>query len=237
MKEFDCTKPLYIIGDVHGCYESLCVLIEKLPNKWDSQIIFVGDLIDRGRRSCEVVELVIKNNYSCILGNHEELMLEYYNALPNKERKNIWVSNGGYATMESYKENGGLYKIHEHLDWFLTLPRFLEIDYCDKYGLKLFVTHGFGLPFYKERYTEQKALTWSRLKMFNVKKEAEKYYGVFNVFGHDVQKNGILMMDNFAAIDTGCVYYNKLDNASLTALEWPTKHIFQEKCNKRDLWG
>ena len=78
----DYSKPLYIIGDVHGCLDTLCALIEKLPQKWDSQIIFTGDLIDRGSKSCEVVDLVKEHNYACVLGNHEELMLEYYHAIP-----------------------------------------------------------------------------------------------------------------------------------------------------------
>lgn len=36
----------YIIGDVHGCYDTLIALIKKLPEK--AEIIFLGDLIDRG---------------------------------------------------------------------------------------------------------------------------------------------------------------------------------------------
>ncbi|MDY3112801.1 MAG: metallophosphoesterase, partial [Helicobacter sp.] len=151
--QFDKTQPLYIIGDVHGCYKTLCALIEKLPQKWDSQIIFVGDLIDRGKESCEVIDLVIKNNYACILGNHEELMLEYYHALPSNPMRSasVWICNGGHETMQSYQNNGGYQKIHEHLDYLSTLPRFLEIDYPDENGLRLFVTHGFGLPLYRER--------------------------------------------------------------------------------------
>ena len=49
---------IYIIGDVHGCYRSLLALIEQLPRKFDSKICFVGDLIDRGPASADVVEFV-----------------------------------------------------------------------------------------------------------------------------------------------------------------------------------
>lgn len=41
-------EPLYIIGDVHGCAKSLHALIEQLPQKDKSHLVFVGDLIDRG---------------------------------------------------------------------------------------------------------------------------------------------------------------------------------------------
>lgn len=49
---------IYIISDVHGCYKSLLALIEQFPNKQKSKIVFVGDLIDRGSNSCEVIELI-----------------------------------------------------------------------------------------------------------------------------------------------------------------------------------
>lgn len=221
-------EPFYVIGDVHGCFDTLCALIEKLPKKWDSKLIFTGDLIDRGTKSCEVIDLVIQNNYACVLGNHEELMLEYYHAIPQKGYNKIWISNGGYETMESYKNKGGLHKIHEHLDWLLTLPRFLLLEHPCENGFNPFITHGFGLPFFKAREEKQSELTWNRLKMHNIEKECKKDYGVFNIFGHDVQ-NQVLLTKNFAAIDTGCVYFKKLDNASLSALEWPSKKIYSQK--------
>ncbi|WP_455949138.1 metallophosphoesterase [Helicobacter pullorum] len=229
----DYSKPLYIIGDVHGCLDTLCALIEKLPQKWDSQIIFTGDLIDRGSKSCEVVDLVKDHNYACVLGNHEELMLEYYHAIPPRGYNKVWINNGGYEAMESYQKNGGFEKIHEHLEWFLGLPRFLEIPIYDEKGQRLFVTHGFGLPYYKEKEKKAEMITWSRLKSHNWEKETKKKYGVFNVFGHDVRLVPMIM-DNFAAIDTGCVYINDdSKSAVLTALEWPSKRIYQQKnCEK-----
>lgn len=164
ISQLDNSKPVYIIGDVHGCFDTLCLLIEKLPQKWESQIILTGDLIDRGNKSCEVIDLAISNQFACVLGNHEELMLEYYHKIPSSGRGSVWISNGGYETMESYRRYGGLRKIHEHLEWLTELPRFLEIDLCDEEGRKLFVTHGFGLPYYKTRKKNPKLLLGADLK-------------------------------------------------------------------------
>ena len=50
---------IYIISDIHGCYKTLLALIDQFPNKQNSKIVFVGDLIDRGKNSCEVVELLL----------------------------------------------------------------------------------------------------------------------------------------------------------------------------------
>ena len=63
----------YIIGDVHGEFDSLRLLTDKLPK--DSKLIFVGDLVDRGKKSKEVVEFVKSNNYLCVLGNHDYYLM------------------------------------------------------------------------------------------------------------------------------------------------------------------
>ncbi|MCF6206994.1 MAG: metallophosphoesterase [Sulfurovum sp.] len=63
----------YIIGDVHGEYDALMRLVAKLPK--DAKLIFVGDLVDRGSRSADVVKFVRENAHSCVMGNHEEMMI------------------------------------------------------------------------------------------------------------------------------------------------------------------
>ena len=74
---------IYIIGDVHGCYKTLLALIKKLPK--DIRICFVGDLIDRGENSKNVVEFIKSNNYDCILGNHKQMFAEKFIKIINNE--------------------------------------------------------------------------------------------------------------------------------------------------------
>ena len=62
----------YVIGDVHGHYKTLLALTEKLPQ--NAKLIFVGDLIDRGPQSMEVVKFVRESGYLCVMGNHEHIM-------------------------------------------------------------------------------------------------------------------------------------------------------------------
>ncbi len=52
------TKNIFVIGDVHGCYHTLVKLVEKLPKK--AELIFVGDLCDRGNFSRNVIDFVMK---------------------------------------------------------------------------------------------------------------------------------------------------------------------------------
>ncbi len=61
-----------IIGDIHGCFYELQCLLDKIgPNK-DDEIISVGDFVDRGPSSLEVVKFFRQNqNTVAIKGNHE----------------------------------------------------------------------------------------------------------------------------------------------------------------------
>jgi serine/threonine protein phosphatase 1 len=108
---------IYIIGDVHGCYKTLLALIDKLPNKENSNICFVGDLIDKGSNSKDVVEFVKSNNYPCVLGNHEKYMIDTL-PLILEDMTNLnykWViKDGGDKTLKSYND---LNLIKEHLEW------------------------------------------------------------------------------------------------------------------------
>jgi serine/threonine protein phosphatase 1 len=64
-----------IIGDVHGHYDGLMLLLDSIEPTTDDQIYFLGDLIDRGPKSAQVVDFVRENNYGCVLGNHEQMAL------------------------------------------------------------------------------------------------------------------------------------------------------------------
>jgi predicted MPP superfamily phosphohydrolase len=70
-----------IIGDVHGCIDELNELMQLLAPSADDQLIFIGDLIDRGPDSSGVVRQVVQwskqMDVKLILGNHEEKFLRY----------------------------------------------------------------------------------------------------------------------------------------------------------------
>ncbi|MDX1296211.1 MAG: metallophosphoesterase, partial [Sulfurimonadaceae bacterium] len=97
----------YVIGDVHGHYDALMRLMAKLPD--NATLLFVGDLIDRGSGSAEVVKFVRDNGHLCVIGNHETMMLadgpsavRAYETGRELEQYNLWYSNGGIDTVCSY---------------------------------------------------------------------------------------------------------------------------------------
>ncbi len=98
------------IGDIHGCYGLVRKLIEKVikftPD--EDALVFLGDYIDRQRKSREVVEYVMtmkkKYPYQVILlkGNHEDLAYNALNAPEWSEEMALWMINGGEDTISSY---------------------------------------------------------------------------------------------------------------------------------------
>src|ERR1043166_8907317 len=54
----------HVIGDVHGCYEELCDLLDALGPTGDDRLVFVGDLVVRGPDSASVVDLVLSGPLS-----------------------------------------------------------------------------------------------------------------------------------------------------------------------------
>jgi len=94
-------KRLFAIGDIHGCFDLLKELVEnKIQLQKDDKLILLGDYIDRGDKSKEVVDFIIElseNGYDIIplMGNHEAMLLD---AFENEKDISKWIQNGGNET-------------------------------------------------------------------------------------------------------------------------------------------
>ncbi|HCV28954.1 MAG TPA: serine/threonine protein phosphatase [Microcoleaceae bacterium UBA9251] len=101
-------------------------LLEALAPGWDDRVYFLGDLIDRGPKSAQVLEFVKESSYQTLLGNHEQLMLD---ALPNGpvdlRSWQAWLYSGGDATIASYRDTGMM--PYKHLEWMRSLPTHLDL--------------------------------------------------------------------------------------------------------------
>lgn len=95
-------QPVVAIGDIHGRYD----LLKKIPEaKSGVQMVCLGDMIDRGEESAQVLRHMCKaTNVITLMGNHEEMMLNFLqNPLDNGPR---WLRNGGLQTLESFAVTG-----------------------------------------------------------------------------------------------------------------------------------
>ncbi len=206
---------IFVIGDIHGCYERLKTLLKKLHIKNNDMLIFLGDYIDRGTDSKKVVEEVInlKSQYHIItlLGNHEKMLLDILQkSLPIE----MWLFNGGETTLLSY----GIKKYNissdlfpsEHIEFFKSLLPYYEM------GNYIFVHAGLkpNIPLGKQSIDD---LVWIRDEFIY----SDCDFGKVVVFGHTPLAEP-LFLKNKIGIDTGAVYGGKL-----TCLVLPEKEIIQ----------
>ena len=223
------SEQIYIIGDVHGCFNTLLKLIDQFPNKEKSQICFVGDVIDRGPCSCETVELIIQNGYKIVMGNHERRLLSNKDFfLKNKiPFDTSWFyNNGGEETYRSYLIQSINFR-EKHIEFLESSPVYLEFkEHKNQNGEYLIVSHSAVGKFWDKRNDDslkeefKKHILSGRGDMTQVK-------GIFNVYGHTPVSEAKLYT-NSANIDTGCVF-DKEGYDKLSALEFPSMKIYTQK--------
>lgn len=99
---------IFAVGDIHGRYDLLAKMIESLleyANGTRPELIFLGDYIDRGPQSREVVDLLLREEITqhfepvFLKGNHEATLLEF---LDDPGVGPSWMQYGGGETLMSY---------------------------------------------------------------------------------------------------------------------------------------
>jgi len=98
--------PFAAIGDIHGCDDLLVRLLDKLSQEApDATLVFVGDYIDRGEQSAQVLRrLMALEGAIFLLGNHERMCLDFIDHPEEKGPR--WLRNGGLQTVASFGVSG-----------------------------------------------------------------------------------------------------------------------------------
>lgn len=214
---------IYAIGDIHGQIYKLRKLIDRLYTNDEYQIVFLGDYIDRGEYSFEVIEYLIRlsKRYNCVFlkGNHEEMFMGYLSGI----NESLFLQNGGYITVQNYEKNGcnigaeinyiDRHLPSSHLDFFRNLKYYYETeDY-------IFVHAGLlpkNIPLEEQ---PREVLLWERYDFIM----SEFDWGKKVIFGHTPNKK-ILNMDNKICIDTGACY----GDGMLTCISLPDESFIQQ---------
>lgn len=91
-------KPFVAFGDVHGRFD----ILQRFPeNDLGAQIIFLGDLIDRGEQSADVLNVLFSvPEIICLMGNHEKMMLDFVDQPLSHGGR--WLRYGGLQTLASF---------------------------------------------------------------------------------------------------------------------------------------
>ena len=208
-------KKIFAIGDIHGCYDRLLTLMEKIPIDFSHDtLVFIGDYIDRGSHSVDVVEYLIQLKKRVpeaifLKGNHEDMLEKFLNGA---ERFN-YLLNGGQQTLDSYLTkpvDSEFFPIpRDHMEFFKSLRLFYETD-------EFIFVHAGLRPRVPLESQKTEDLLWIRSKFVNSKYD----FGKRVIFGHTPLKKP-LVEPNKIGIDTGAVYGN-----SLTCVQLPDLVFF-----------
>ncbi len=203
-----------IITDIHGCYDECRRLLDKLEfDKSSDRLINLGDTIDRGPRIYEVFvflrQLKEEMGERCILirGNHEQMMLDA--TAGSKTDKQLWYMNSGEKTVFSFINHK--HKIKEFRSWYEQMILY----YVDE---RFQCTHA-CMKYEEPAKNDVNTLIWGR---------DTDYEGKLLLTGHTPYKIplyfcgrnpagainegmwGSLPERGMIALDTGCVYGNRL---------------------------
>ena len=231
-----------IVGDIAGHHDTLMALLAQMPAA--ATPLSVGDLVDRGHRSRQVVEFFLDR--PAVLGNHEHMLIDavlgdrYY-------EDGVWYQNGGLPTILSYVDltaeiQAGLLGWHQclerfraalppaHLDRLRGLPLYLDLG-------ELLVSHAPinpSIPFEQtwelgshalSRQADQ-SIIWNRGLPHRIP-------GRFQVYGHNTSPEPMWHQD-----EEGCwgVGIDTARYGLLTGLHWPSRQIYRQPLLESDLY-
>lgn len=199
----------FYVGDIHGCFDVVRQLLLSVSfDDTRDRLISVGDLIDRGPQSDEVLGWIDQAWFHAVRGNHEQMAIEY---VQGKTRESMYASNGGQWFIDLSEEKQR--RIAESLD---RLPYLIEVDIstADDAGI-IGVVHADPvaddwevLKLGIDREPVQIAALWSRARI-----KSRAAINVANVSavicGHTILSEPVTL-GNVFFIDTGAVASNAL---------------------------
>lgn len=134
---------LYAIPDIHGRFDLIAKLyqaiqedIQKIKDPQGSIIVFLGDYVDRGSNSKEVLDFLmsLQNTdnieHVFLLGNHEDMMVRGLSG--DDAQWHCWLHNGGSKTLKSfgfevpYSVSTMEKVLQPYIEWLKGLPFYYE---------------------------------------------------------------------------------------------------------------
>ncbi len=217
-----------VIGDVHGKLALLNRLIAETGYQaGEDQLIFIGDLVDRGEDSCGVVRRVIELQREApelvkvIKGNHEAMMLAALEQ-SDPEEAELWLYNGGIETLQSYTDEEGQMVIpQQHHEFLSSLPSWYENEHAIYVHASLAEAEDGSFRHPRET-PESPQLLWARNRRFFA-----NYQGKTVVFGHTItgiifgERGKVWLRDSLIGVDTGAYL-----TGILSAVELPSRRVY-----------
>ncbi|MDR2946576.1 MAG: serine/threonine protein phosphatase [Candidatus Adiutrix sp.] len=189
-------RRFFVVGDIHGSYEKLKAILANLdwaPGSGD-QLIFLGDYIDRGPQSYDVVQTVAeladrRPDVIALKGNHESMFLDFIGGRADPQL----FANGLSATVRDYSRAEGGLSV-QHLNFYRGLAL------CHETEEYIFVHAGLapGLPLARQSAHD---MLWVRDEFLL----SDYDFGKTVVFGHTPFKEPFVAPGRLG-LDTGAVF-------------------------------
>jgi diadenosine tetraphosphatase ApaH/serine/threonine PP2A family protein phosphatase len=187
-----------VVGDIHGCYDELVELLDRVALGADDRVVAVGDLVVKGEKNREVLDLFASDpRFSAVIGNHDRALLRHWLREQKTHKK---------AQKKARKELKP--ERARYLAYLASLPTMIDL------GTHLVVHAGLrpGVPLCEqtvEDLTELRTLGLDRTS-----REGLPWYDVYDgrqivLFGHWPSAEP-RRAKRAIGLDTGCVYGYKL---------------------------
>jgi serine/threonine protein phosphatase 1 len=203
----------FVIGDIHGCSKALRSLIEAIDPCEHDELVFLGDYVDRGPDSRDVVDQLLSLQDVCrvvpLRGNHEIMLM---GVAERGLDGSVWLRSGGQATLTSY--GGSLAKIPDrHREFFRSLRAYYETSDA------IFVHAGYQHD--RDMDDQDDSVRyWSHL---TTPPPPPHFSGKRVFVGHTPQAGGcVLNIDHLVCVDTYC-----FGGGFLTALNLESFEVIQ----------
>ncbi len=217
--------PFCAVGDIHGRADLLPGLLERMRQGAPSatKLIFVGDYVDRGDQSREVLDRLRTlqrerpEEVICLMGNHERMLLDFLDDPAAHGPR--WMRHGGLQTLASYRV-GGVRETGEGAQWIAARDAFRSAlgqseDWLRNLPLlwqsgNVAVVHAAADPALAMDAQADRALLWGH-KHFDSTPRTDS---VWVVHGHTIVDEPYAQSGRIA-IDTGAYATGRLTAASI----------------------
>ncbi|MEO1686681.1 MAG: metallophosphoesterase [Pseudomonadota bacterium] len=224
-------RPTYAIGDVHGRFDLMEALLTRIGDDIAARgleaprIVFMGDYVDRGEQSAEVLArltALLDEGHAgaeviALRGNHEQMMLDFIEQPADAGPR--WIRNGGLQTLASYGVGGvqltaegeALEPAAAALDAALGPSRATVegLDVWHRFGTVIFA-HAGGDPDTPPELQSDRTLTWGTPRFFQFARDD----GLWTVYGHYIVDEAHAAQGRIA-VDTGAFHSGVLSAARL----------------------
>lgn len=217
-------RRMMVVGDVHGSYEQLALLLQS-PYTDGRHVVFIGDLIDRGPESSKVLDFVAEvssewpEGATILRGNHEQDLLDFIDS----GQPGRFLHNGGLSTIASYYQSVPINVLRsfphdfpeDHLSMLRSSTTYIETD-------SMLISH-MGYDPTRPSVRDLDAMVLQpHYELFH---SGPPSLAKLTICGHYAQRAGRPYVSSaLICVDTGC---GTVPGAPLTAVLLPERVIVQ----------